>query len=241
MLKHRAMVAALALILVAVAVPAAASHGFSDVPDSHTFHHDIKWLSDTGITRGCATTGPEYCPDDYVTRGQLAALLRRAHNHLLDEIAANTPGDLARKLGAANLATAAFQDVEMAVAAGYVDTMDTLACHENPGVGGMGVHYLNESLLDDIVDPPKPEALVYELDHNGEIAGLVAHEYVVPIEAWTSPQPPSLFGQPFTQHPVLPLWKLHTWIWKDNPNGVFADWNPKVRMCPEGVPVFGEN
>lgn len=26
--------------------------------------------------------------------------------------------------------------------------------------------------------------------------------------------------------------ELHAWIWKGNPNGVFADFNPKV-SCPE--------
>jgi hypothetical protein len=32
---------------------------------------------------------------------------------------------------------------------------------------------------------------------------------------------------------------MHAWIWKDNPSGMFVDFNPKVRLCPEGVPVFG--
>jgi len=142
-------------------------------------------------------------------------------------------------LAAANLATAAFQDVELAEAAGYVSTIDSLGCFENAEGGGMGVHYLNEALMDATVDIAVPEALVYELDASGEIAGLVAHEYIVPVEAWTATEPPSLFGVDFHKHPVLPLWVLHTWIWKDNPRGVFEDWNPRVRMCPDGVPVFG--
>jgi hypothetical protein len=45
----------------------------------------------------------------------------------------------------------------------------------------------------------------------------------------------------FHRHPVLPLWVLHTWLWKDNPAGVFADWNPAVRPCPAGVPIFGRD
>jgi hypothetical protein len=103
----------------------------------------------------------------------------------------------------------------------------------------MGLHYLNESLMDDVVDITTPEALVYELDADGEITGLVAHEYIVPVEAWTGTEPPRLFGMEFHQHPVLPLWVMHAWIWKDNPSGMFVDFNPKVRLCPEGVPVFG--
>lgn len=155
-------------------------------------------------------------------------------------VAAHGGGDVADDdLAAANLAAAGFQDVEVAEAAGYVSTIDTLGCFENPEVGGMGVHYLDETKLDADLDVTAPEALVYELDTTGAIVGLVAHEYIVPIEAWTDDTPPSLFGQDFHQHPVLPLWVLHTWIWKDNPRGVFTDYNPRVRMCPDGVPLFG--
>ncbi len=54
-------------------------------------------------------------------------------------------------------------------------------------------------------------------------------------------RPPTLFGVSFHRHPSLPLWVLHAWVWKDNPAGVFADWNPAVRMCPAGVPIFGRD
>lgn len=141
---------------------------------------------------------------------------------------------------AATLAGAAFQDVSAAEAAGYGSTMEDLGCFENVDLGGMGLHYLNGELLDDQVDITAPEALVYELDASGEIAGLVAHEYIVPVDAWSRAEPPNLFGIDFHQHPVLPLWVLHAWLWKDNPSGMFVDFNPKVRLCPEGVPVFGE-
>jgi hypothetical protein len=145
----------------------------------------------------------------------------------------------AEELIAANLATAAFQDVAMAEAAGYGSTMDGLGCFENSETGGMGLHYLNESLMDDKVDIKTPEALVYELNSDGDIVGLVAHEYIVPVEAWTDSAPPTLFGREFHQHPVLPLYVMHAWVWKDNPAGMFNDWNPAVRLCPEGVPIFG--
>jgi hypothetical protein len=153
-------------------------------------------------------------------------------------------GHVDQQLAQANLATAAYQDVAVAEADGWLSTLGpgegSLGCFENPDEGGMGVHYLNAALLDHIVDIAAPEALVYELDSNANIAGLVAHEYIVPVDAWTKNSPPRLFGQRFHQHPVLPLWILHTWIWKDNPAGMFEDFNPKVRLCPDGVPVFGE-
>jgi hypothetical protein len=142
-------------------------------------------------------------------------------------------------VAAAMLGTAAFQDVAMAEASGYGSTMDALGCFESAESGGMGLHYLNESLMDAELDVTAPEALVYELDADGEIVGLVAHEYIVPAEAWTEEAPPSLFGVELHEHPVLPLWVLHTWLWKNNPSGFFNDWNPAVRLCPEGVPVFG--
>ena len=142
---------------------------------------------------------------------------------------------------AAMLATAGYQDVATAEAAGYASSLDTLGCFTDPELGGMGLHYIDESLMDDQVDLGEPEALVYELDANGDITGLVAHEYIVPIDAWTETTPPQLFGMDFHQHPTLPLWVLHAWLWKDNPTGMFQDWNPAVRQCPPGVPIFGKD
>lgn len=177
-------------------------------------------------TRGVAAVG-------------VAAVLLVACSSDSDEPTTHASAGPADDLAAANLATAAFQDVEAAEAAGYSSTLDGLGCFENAETGGMGLHYLNEALMDGAVDPATPEALVYELDHSGEIAGLVAHEYIIPVDAWEGDDPPSVFGEEMHQHPVLPLWVLHTWIWKDNPAGVFEDWNPTVRLCPDGVPVFG--
>jgi len=142
---------------------------------------------------------------------------------------------------AALRATAAFQDVAVAEAAGYASSLEALGCFEDATAGGMGVHLIDDSLLDATLDIAHPEALVYELDGDGEIDGLVAHEYIVPVEAWTAASPPRLFGVDLHRHPTLPLWVLHTWIWKDNVDGVFADWNPAVRRCPTGVPIFGDD
>jgi hypothetical protein len=149
--------------------------------------------------------------------------------------------EVSAALAAANLSTAAFQDVAQAEAAGYVSTLDTLGCFEDAQRGGMGLHYTNESLIDAVLDVAAPEALVYELDAAGRISALVAHEYLVPIEAWNDNVPPRLLGRDLHRHPSLPIWILHTWIWKDNPMGVFEDFNPRVRPCPDGIPVFGED
>jgi hypothetical protein len=52
-----------------------ASHGFTDVPDSNTFHSDIDAIADAGVTTGCGAT--TYCPKEFVTREQMAAFLNR--------------------------------------------------------------------------------------------------------------------------------------------------------------------
>src|SRR5690606_17108874 len=41
--------------------------------NGHVFHDDAAWLSATGITRGCnPPANDRFCPDDPVTRGQMA-------------------------------------------------------------------------------------------------------------------------------------------------------------------------
>lgn len=57
-------------------VPAAPT--FVDVPLSHTFFEDVEWLAWAGVTLGCDTNGPRYCPTDPVTRAQMASFLARA-------------------------------------------------------------------------------------------------------------------------------------------------------------------
>jgi hypothetical protein len=49
---------------------------FSDVPAGNTFASWIEELADAGITSGCG--GATYCPDDPVTRAQMAVFLVRA-------------------------------------------------------------------------------------------------------------------------------------------------------------------
>jgi glucose/arabinose dehydrogenase len=52
--------------------------GFTDVPPGHPFAGDIGWLVGEGITGGCATNPPRYCPSNPVTRAQMASFLVRA-------------------------------------------------------------------------------------------------------------------------------------------------------------------
>ncbi|HLT95891.1 MAG TPA: S-layer homology domain-containing protein, partial [Acidimicrobiia bacterium] len=66
--------------VVALAVPGFGSEpSFEDVPENHLFAEEIAWLAIEGITRGCnPPQNDQFCPDDPVTRGQMAAFLVRA-------------------------------------------------------------------------------------------------------------------------------------------------------------------
>jgi hypothetical protein len=58
--------------------PAPGSATFNDVPTSHPFFQYIEALSASGITGGCQASPPLYCPDDLLTRGQMAVFLAKA-------------------------------------------------------------------------------------------------------------------------------------------------------------------
>lgn len=79
--------------VVAPAVPAGAqsvlSVGGTFFDDDGTEHESaIEAIAAAGITKGCSSTVADlYCPDDYVTRGQMAAFLHRALGGVL------TPGE----------------------------------------------------------------------------------------------------------------------------------------------------
>ncbi len=64
-----------AFLVRALALPASSTDYFAD-DNGTTFEHDINALAATGITKGCSPT--TFCPDDPVTRGQMAAFLHRA-------------------------------------------------------------------------------------------------------------------------------------------------------------------
>jgi hypothetical protein len=73
-------------LVVTAPLAAYASHRFVDVPTSHTFHNDITWLADNGITLGCnPPANTMYCPSDPVNRGQMAAFLHRFNDQVVAE------------------------------------------------------------------------------------------------------------------------------------------------------------
>ncbi|MEP6572892.1 MAG: hypothetical protein ABJD11_09350 [Gemmatimonadota bacterium] len=121
--------------------------------------------------------------------------------------------------------TAPFHDFTVATAAGW--SAQITPCMASPD-GGMGFHYGNTSIIDGSVSVEAPELLLYEPQPGGKL-NLVAVEYIVPYTAHSrSAAPPVLFGHQFKRNDVFKLWGLHVWVWKENPNGTFANWNPLV-------------
>jgi S-layer homology domain len=59
-----------------------ASDVFRDVGSSHAFHDDINELYGARITGGCANNPRRFCPDDAVSRGQMAGFLTRGLGRL---------------------------------------------------------------------------------------------------------------------------------------------------------------
>jgi hypothetical protein len=135
--------------------------------------------------------------------------------------------------------TARFHDLEAALEAGYElgwvngsGNRIITGCVAHPTAGAMGYHYFNKELMDDLaVDVLKPEVLVYAPGPNGH-RKLVAVEWVVRGPNSNPPgvsEAPSVLGM--DMHILVPavgFYLMHAWVWRPNPAGIFADWNPKV-------------
>ena len=144
-----------------------------------------------------------------------------------------------RALAEVRAATAKYHQVEAALADGYVNTGE---CVASPA-GGMGVHFVNPALMgaptptgDGAFTPTRPEVLVYEPQRDGALR-LVAVEYLIWRAPWDAAHPgvgPSFAGKPFDEsfgehaHGLPDHYELHAWLWRHNPSGMFAPWNPKV-------------
>ena len=130
-------------------------------------------------------------------------------------------------------------------------------------LGAMGIHYARPDLLG-ITAPPnprvdgtgtytdfnKPAILLYEPQTDGSLK-LVGVENLVFAKAWHAAghkQPPTFHGirfdhmidNPATKideaHNFMPHYDRHVWVFRDNPNGVFAQYNPNV-SCSAAKPT----
>jgi len=122
-------------------------------------------------------------------------------------------------------------------------------------LGGMGIHYFRPDRLG-ISGPPNPRVdgvgvhtdfarpgvLIYEPQADGSLQ-LVAVENLVFAKAWKAAgrgERPTFQGQPYdymVDDPATPAdeahmfeahFDRHVWVHRENPNGVFAQYNPNV-------------
>jgi hypothetical protein len=136
------------------------------------------------------------------------------------------------------------------------DTCDSAEMMGKPAsLGAMGIHFFRPDMLG-ISAPPnprvdgngthtdfnKPAILIYEPQADGSLQ-LVAVENLVFQKAWHAAgnkKPPRFHGvewdtmqdDPATKideaHMFEPHYDRHVWLYRDNPNGMFAQFNPAV-------------
>jgi hypothetical protein len=105
-------------------------------------------------------------------------------------------------------------------------------------VNGTGTH----------TDFRQPAILIYEPQADGS-SKLVAVENLVFLKSWEAAgrtSPPTFQGQTFNRmvddpatkldeaHNFEPHYDLHVWLYRENPKGMFAQFNPKVSCGDAG-------
>jgi len=164
------------------------------------------------------------CQDDMLTSSEDEYEVLSSKELSAHAQQSKNPAEMNRKLADLRRSTANFHNVDKAEAAGY--SVDG-PCIYHSELGGMGYHYEKPALMDGSINLLEPEVLVYEPKPNGHLR-LVAVEYIVPFDEWTEEDPPSLLGQDYLPNEEGGFYALHVWIWRQNPSGMFFDWNPKV-------------
>ena len=161
----------------------------------------------------------------------LGALAAPAAAH---EITGPISGETRAALAQVRAATASYHDVATAEADGFVPSSP---CVSNPaGPGAMGVHYVDMDRLATGFEPNRPEVLIYEPQADGRMR-LVGVEYVV-LDADQDPATDErpVFPGGVRFHAPHPgpgpvMYTLHAYVWKNNPAGLFVDYNPR-NSCP---------
>jgi hypothetical protein len=130
-------------------------------------------------------------------------------------------------------ATERFRDPAAAEGEGY---RLMFGCVSGGDFGAMGLHYVNGALVgDDVLDPARPEIVIYEPMPDGRLR-LVGADFLVLKDVWdaTHPAAPQLMGQLLhlfdapNRFGLPAFYTLHVWAWKHNPNGTFVNWHPHV-------------
>jgi hypothetical protein len=140
---------------------------------------------------------------------------------------------------------------------------------KDPALGGMGEHWNRvDRMADQTHDVREPEQLLYIGTPKGHrlvavewstpaLEGGLPHYGTDPPDPGRTPPPPRMFGGrafngPMQGHNLVQAWDfdlhltpqpwhydLHVWLWEENPDGIFAQYNRRV-SCKDGVAPEGE-
>jgi hypothetical protein len=119
--------------------------------------------------------------------------------------------------------TARYHNLDAAIEDGFVLLSP---CEVLPGHGPAGLLYAHFGrVLDGVINLEEPEGLLYEPSSTGP-PKLVAVDLAVLYT--DSPDAPEFLGHTFQPEDEFGAWALHVWIWRHNPEGMFAPANPNV-------------
>jgi hypothetical protein len=117
--------------------------------------------------------------------------------------------------------TARYHDLNVAIADSFVLLHP---CENRPDEGPVGIVYVNMGrLLDGVVNAESPDALIYE--PATPRPKLVGVEFAVVNAGQAAPQ---FLGNTFQEEDEFGVFALHAWVWRNNPEGLFAETNPNV-------------
>jgi hypothetical protein len=178
--------------------------------------------------------------------GEPTASAHRQHDPLLSS---HAPPEVQKKIAELRRWSADFHNPDRAASAGYTANIgcidETLLGVDASVASGMGYHVTRgdkDIVGDGVIDIDEPEFLVYAPHANDArlakserlgAARLVGFDYYIPGPLWPHPDPPEFFGQPFNWSVAFNGWIRHIYLWGNNPSGIFADFNPAVRLCTE--------
>jgi len=177
----------------------------------HLFRQSLTAVAAAALLVGCADETPLASEPEAISATQL--------------VRASSAGDGA-VLATLRRATAKYHNIDNAIADGFVP----VACETRPGHTSAGLLYANFGrVADGVIDLEKPEGLLYHAGGNGppQLAGV---DLAVPAfdEDMNPTEPPELLGNTFYMEEEFGVWGLHVWIWRHNPEGIFAEGHPNI-------------
>jgi hypothetical protein len=181
-----------------------------DKTESHSLRQSLIIVAAAALFAACSNDAPLAPNRQVVIPAQLGAVPSRETDGVI---------------GTLHRVTARYHDLDVAIADGFVFLHP---CENRPGEGPVGIVYVHLGhLMDGVINPELPDALIYEPGRNDR-PKLVGVEFAVPYPLWTAQAPPQFLGATFQSEDEFGVFGLHVWVWRDNPNGLFAESNPKV-------------